>query len=850
MEELEAPEEEMLPSAAPPAAAASPWGKIAAVLLAVLIVLAAVNLYYVANPPPAGDGEEIDVTCPAGYTYNSDTTTCESTDTTVPTAVGTADKETVEIGEVVTFDGSASTDNVAVTAWVWNFGDRTHAMGSTVTKTYGFPGSHIVTVTVSDALGNSDVNNENLIRIRVLDPPVEPSNNSAPVAILAVDNDVIRPGESVFFDATSSWIYRWNDTVGLRAVCTDCGEFTQESDAMTYAWDFADGGTMTTVNGSHTFDTAGTYGVRLTLTGYNGRTSVKYHTIHVLPPAIPFGVVKNPNTIVRATFGEVANLDPARAYDSSSGEILDQVYEKLVFYDRDSITTFRPMLATNVPTPDANGEYRFTIRQGVTFHNGQSFGPDDVEYSIERNLISDFTGGPMWILMEIAIGPGVGSFDPTDALHRQRVQDFVRVEGNDVVFNLTFPFPFLPLISTWGSWIMDKQTTIADGGWPQLYDQTTLETYNDDLSLGTDDWAIGTGPYMLQSWDFGVQVVLKKNPSYWNAAANPDAVDTVIIKKVVEAGTRLLMLQNGDADFGEMQIVSKPQVLPLQQQGLVNVIEGLPQLSIVASHINQDIAPTSPYGGVIQPAGNLDAAGIPVDFFSDINVRRGLAYCMDYDTLIADTQQGNAQQARGPIPEPLQGYSATSPVYTLNTVLAEAEFTAAWGGTLWTTGFTFEFLYNEGNLIRQTAATMMSDCVNNLNPLFTTTTRGVPWSTYLGALFGNEWTVATIGWGADYADAHNFAAPFLDSRGAGFFALFLGYQNTSAEALLDQGLTTVDPAQRELIYTELQMVAYNDVPAVYLYQPNAFEVHRTWINGWYHNDMLGEDTYFFDYTKG
>ncbi len=850
---MAAPEEEMAPSEAPVRAKGTPWGKISAALLAILIIVAAVGAYYAATRPTVGPGPT--VTCPTGYTYNSETGNCDPNDLLSPTAVASADRETVAIGEEVTFTGTASTDNVGVTAWTWNFGDGTLGAGGTAKKVYGFSGQYIVSLRAADALGNADINDENLIRIRVLERPVVASNESAPVVVLAVDNDVIRPGSSVFFDGKSSWIWRWGPS-GLREVCTDCSEFTQDTTAMTYAWNFGDGATGTGVNGTHKYDVTGTYGARLVATGYNGVTTVVYRTIHVLPAAIPFPSVKNPDTIVRATFGEVANLDPARAYDSSSGEVLDQVYEKLVFYDRDSLTVFRPVLSTNVPTKadgtiSADGlEYRFHIRQGVKFHNGNALTASDVEYSFERNLISDFTGGPMWLLMEVAIAPGTGAFDRTDPVAVQRVQDFVRVEGNDVVFSLTFAFPpFLSLVATWGSWIVDKETSIARGGWPQTFDAATLARYNDHLELGMNDVAIGTGPYVLDSWDFGVQVVLKKNPNYWNAARNPDAVSTVIIKKVVEPGTLLLLLQNGDADFAEIQEPQKPQVQALQQQGLVTIVEGLPNLVIVYSGINQAIASTSPYGGVLKAAGTLGEDGIPVDFFTDVHVRRGLAYCVDYSTLISQTLRGNAQQARGPIPEGLQGFDPASPVYTKDSAKALAEFQQAWGDQLTTTGFTFEVLYNEGNIVRQTAAQMISDCVGSLNAKFHTSVRGVPWATYLGALIANEWTVGTIGWGADYADAHNFAQPFMDGR-SGAFAAFLGYNNVTVQQKIDEGVTETNPTVREQIYREIQSAAYFDVPGIFLYQSNTFTVYRSWINGWYFNNILGESTYFFDYTKG
>src|SRR3990170_3393354 len=858
MADTSEPESEMAPSEAP-AAGGTPWAKIASVLLVILILVAAVGAYYAASRPAPGG---ITVNCPAGYAFNAATSTCESTDTIKPTAVGTANGEGelvfVEIGQDLTFDGGGSTDNVAVTGWVWNFGDGSHGVGETYTKAYWNGGSYIVSLTASDALGNSDANDENLIRVRILEPVTSESNDTVPLALLRVDRDVIRAGDSVAFDGSSSWIWRWNDTIfGLREVCTHCYGFVQEADALTYGWNFADGAASTSVNVTHKFDNAGTYGVRLTVTAYNGMQMTVFRTIRVLAIQ-PAQTVKNPGTIVRATFGEVAHLDPARAYDSSSGEVLDQVLEKLVFYDRDSLTAFRPVLSTNVPsttdaTIDASGrEYTFHIRQGVKFHNGADLEATDVEYSIERNIISDFTGGPMWLLMEVGIGPGIGAFDPANATHRQRVQDFVRVSGNDVIFNLTFAFPpFLSLVASWGAWIVDEQTTRAAGGWPQAYDQVTLTTYNDDLSLGMDDVAIGTGPYVLDSWDFGVQVVLKKFANYWNAAANPNAVSTVIIKKVVEPGTLLLMLQNGDADFAEVQTPQKPQVLPLVASGDVSLVEGLPRLSLVYSGINFAIDPTSPYGGVLKTTpGQLGEDGIPVDFFTDIYVRRALAYCVDYNTLITQTLSGLAQQARGPIPEGLQGFSGTSPIYSQSAANALSAMQQAWGGNAWTVGFTFQILYNEGNTVRQTAATMMADCITNMgNARVHVSTLGVPWATYLGALIGNQWTIGTIGWGADYADAHNFAQPFMDGR-TGAFAAYTGYNNATVNSLIDQGVTETNPTVRAQIYAEIQQAAYNDLPGIFLYQPTVFEVHRSWIQGWYHNEILGEDTYFFAYTKG
>ena len=54
-------------------------------------------------------------------------------------------------------------------------------------------------------------------------------------------------------------------------------------------------------------------------------------------------------------------------------------------------------------------------------------------------------------------------------------------------------------------------------------------------------------------------------------------------------------------------------------------------------------------GNPLVGSGALDGNGITADFFTDVNVRRGFAYCMDWDVIINDVYQGDAVQNVGPI---------------------------------------------------------------------------------------------------------------------------------------------------------------------------------------------------------
>ncbi|HTD80773.1 MAG TPA: PKD domain-containing protein, partial [Thermoplasmata archaeon] len=73
-----------------------------------------------------------------------------------PVAAFSYSPTTIYIAVVVTFDGSASTDDVGVVSWTWNFGDGAVGSGSTATHSYVRKGVFLATLTVTDDLGLTD----------------------------------------------------------------------------------------------------------------------------------------------------------------------------------------------------------------------------------------------------------------------------------------------------------------------------------------------------------------------------------------------------------------------------------------------------------------------------------------------------------------------------------------------------------------------------------------------------------------------------------------------------------------------------------------------------------------------
>lgn len=206
----------------------------------------------------------------------------------------------------------------------------------------------------------------------------------------------------------------------------------------------------------------------------------------------------DPTTYVSVGVGEPDTLDIHQAYDTVSGEIIYNVYESLIAYKKNSLTEFEPRLSTEVPTvkngliKDGGKTYVFPIRKGVKFHNGNPLTPEDVEYSFERGLLYDPSGGPMWMLwnaifgvnslnelIQNYVGKPVSEIfkdgeplpqfkDKLVELYTKVIDPAIEVEGDNVVFRLVKPYgPFLTVMAHTVGWsaVLDKETSIKMGLW-------------------------------------------------------------------------------------------------------------------------------------------------------------------------------------------------------------------------------------------------------------------------------------------------------------------------------------------------------------------------------------------------
>jgi ABC-type transport system substrate-binding protein len=290
---------------------------------------------------------------------------------------------------------------------------------------------------------------------------------------------------------------------------------------------------------------------------------------------------KDPTTFNYVTFGDIETLDPARTYDTFSGQIVQNVYETLVFYDGGATDKFVPQLAESWTVSDDGTVWTFTLRKGVKFHSGAEMTASDVAYSFQRGLLQGGTSSPQWLLTEPFFGVGVDDIaavvDPEGSVYDDRalMQAFdpaalvaacektkTAIVADDaagtVTMTLAQPWgPFLPTIAqTWGS-VMEQKWVVENGGWDGSCD-TWQNFYVSEPDINPfNGIANGTGAFKLDHWTKGEEVVLVRNDDYWR---EPAKLERVNIKEVDEWGTRFAMLQAGDADYVEVNREDTPQV--------------------------------------------------------------------------------------------------------------------------------------------------------------------------------------------------------------------------------------------------------------------------------------------------
>jgi peptide/nickel transport system substrate-binding protein len=534
---------------------------------------------------------------------------------------------------------------------------------------------------------------------------------------------------------------------------------------------------------------------------------------------LAFAAVPN-NTLVSMVIGDITTLDPSQAYDTASGEGIENMYETLVTYEKRDLGNVKPLLATAWRFGDGGKTITFTLRKNVKFHSGSTMTCEDVEYSFERHLITHDSEAYPYISSTLL---GFGYWDDESKAKTTWAQIDKSAECNaqgQLVLTMPKADPTaLAKLSYLAMSVVEKKYTVGLGEWSGNEADWKAWVSKDMANSALSQKPNGTGAYRFVSRN-ATQQVFKHFPDYWDGAAK---IENVIIQKVDELATRVLALNKGDTDIAS--VISRVNLGQVRGQPGVKVLDDLPSSASEMYFMNQAIKEPKELG-----SGKLDGKGIPANFYSDINVRQAFAYSFDANVIINRIFLGKGEIRTMAMPSTYLGYDKTLPTYTYNPERATSAFKRAFGGQVWNNGFVVNIYYNTGNTRRQTIAELFKANIEKLNAKFKVNVVGIAFSELLAKADEGKLSSLVGSWAADYPDTDNFLRAFYHSED-GAFKGRLSYKDPEMNKLIDQAKSTPTVPARVTLYKAIGRRAFEQVPGVLMPAAVGFLTYRDNIKG-------------------
>ena len=295
---------------------------------------------------------------------------------------------------------------------------------------------------------------------------------------------------------------------------------------------------------------------------------------------------------VGVTMGQMdSGLDPHDHAETNTDIIVSQAYEGLMGREPDG--TIVAALATEWERVEA-GTARFTLRDGVTFHNGDELTAEDARYSIRRIELEE-VGGALPQDGDLA---GAGSLDGVEAGDGEVTVNFAGL--NPIVFQL-----------------------FATNG--QVMQQSWVEENDTDFINRNMN---GTGPFQLAEYDSGNEVVVERYMDYWDG---PAEVAGVTLNASSESSTRVNRLLAEESD-----VVTNvpPQEVSRVEESDVASINPVPSTRVIFLQMRYDVEP-----------------------FTSQEFRQALNYAVDNAGIVENVLNGFGASSGQPTLEQFTGYN-------------------------------------------------------------------------------------------------------------------------------------------------------------------------------------------------
>jgi ABC-type transport system substrate-binding protein len=351
--------------------------------------------------------------------------------------------------------------------------------------------------------------------------------------------------------------------------------------------------------------------------------------IGVAAVAATFALAQSPakGGMVIAYKDDIATLDPQVGYDWQNWPAIKMVFDALLDY-KPGTTDLEPRIAAAMPkVGDGGKSYTFQIRKGIKFTNGRELVAADIKYTLER------------VLDPKTKSPGAGFFADiagSDAFSSGKSKDLAGVKvinANSVKVTLSQPnAAFLNVLATNFAFIVPKEEVIKAG----------------------EDWGrkpVGSGPFTLESWTTGQELMFKRNPNYFIKSL--PKLETVNIKVGQDPSVAYLALQRGEVDLLGDGIAPANFLQAQSDPKLKSLIVSTPLVNTTYVSINSGVKP-----------------------FTDLRVRQALQYAIDKKKVLKIIN-GRGLIANQILPPKMPGYDSSYKGYDFNPEKARVLLKAA-----------------------------------------------------------------------------------------------------------------------------------------------------------------------------
>lgn len=473
------------------------------------------------------------------------------------------------------------------------------------------------------------------------------------------------------------------------------------------------------------------------------------------PPERQFG-----DWLVTNLGSEPDTLNPITSTDAYSSNIQGFIYESLLKRDPKSLE-LAPVLADRWEISDDHLIFTFYLKKNIKWEDGHPFTAKDIIFSYERIM------------------------DPkVDAAHlRNYYKDIQKLEAlDDYTVRYHYRIPYFRALDFCGGIPIIPAHLFKEG-----------ENFNQH-PIGRKP--VGTGPYKLESWETGKQIILVRNDDYWG---DKPALKKLVFKIITNPTVSLQVLKQGGLD--EMSL------RPIQwtrQTGTPRFAKEYRKLSYYS------------------PQYNYIGWNMRRPPFDDKRVRQAMTMLIDREMILKKIFFDLGVVIDGPFYINSPEYNKDLKPYPYDPKAALALFrSAGWtgDGELKKDGkpFEFEFVYAAASKSAEQIATILQENLKEVG--IRMKIRKLEWAVFIQMIEQGNFDACTLGWALGWeSDPYQL---WHSSQAVAKGSNFVGFKNEEADKLMEDARQEFDAPKRYKLYHRFQEIIYDEQPYTFLFTMKA-----------------------------